>query len=74
VFKADDFEHITRSARDLTLVQTASVTLSQAVEAAQGAVPGGFVYWAIPTIRDTRSGFGVYVYGTDKKVHYFFVS
>jgi hypothetical protein len=23
---------------------------------------------------DTRSGYGVYVYGTDKKVHYFFVS
>jgi hypothetical protein len=74
IFKADDFEHITRSARDLTLVQTASLTLRQAVDAAQAAVPGGFVYWAIPTIRDTRSGYGVYVYGVDKKVHYFFVS
>jgi hypothetical protein len=74
VFKADDFEHITRSTRDLTLVQTAGVTLAQAVDAAAAAVPGGFVYWAIPTIRDTRSGFGVYVYGADKKVHYFFVS
>ncbi len=74
VFQADDFEHITRSTRDLTLVQTASLTLRQAVDAAQAAVPGGFVYWAIPTIRDTRSGYGVYVYGKDAKVHYFFVS
>jgi hypothetical protein len=74
VFQATDFEHITRSSRDLTLVQTASLTLRQAVDAAQAAVPGGFVYWAIPTIRDTRSGYGVYVYGPDKKVHYFFVS
>jgi hypothetical protein len=73
-FQADDFEHITRSARDLTLVQTASLTLRAAVDAAQAASPGGFVYWAIPTIRDTRSGYGVYVYGADKKVHYFFVS
>ena len=37
-------------------------------------VPGGFVYWAIPTIRNARSGYGVYVYGADKKSHYFFVS
>lgn len=74
IFKADDFEHLTRSARDLTLVQTASVTLAQAVSAAQAAMPGGFVYWAVPTIRDARAGFGVYVYGTDKKAHYFFVS
>jgi hypothetical protein len=74
VFKADDFEHITRSTRDLTLVQTAGLTLRQAVAAAQAASPGGFVYWAIPTIRDTRAGYGVYVYGADNKAHYYFVS
>ena len=32
------------------------------------------VYWAIPTIRDTRAGYGVYVLGTDGKPHYFFIS
>jgi len=73
-FKVPDAEHLTRSARDLTLVQTASLTLREAVSAAQKMVPGGIVYWAIPTIRNVRSGYGVYVYGADKKSHYFFVS
>jgi hypothetical protein len=73
-FKVPDVEHLVRSARDLTLVQTASLTLRQAVDAAQKAVLGGFVYWAIPTIRETRSGYGVYVLGTDGKSHYFFIS
>jgi len=73
-FKVPDEEHLTRSARDLTLVQTASLTLRDAVYVAEDAVPGGFVYWAIPTIRDTRAGYGVYVYGKDKKAHYFFIS
>ena len=73
-FKVPDVEHLTRSARDITIVQTASLTLRQAVDSAQKAMPGGFVYWAIPTIRDTRAGYGIYVYGTDGKSHYFFIS
>lgn len=73
-FKADDKEHQVRSARDLTIVQTAGISLRGAVDAAEKAVNGGIVYWAIPTIRDTRSGYGVYVLGADKKAHYFFVS
>ncbi len=73
-FKVPDVEHLTRSSRDLTLVQTASLSLRDAIDAAQYAMPDGFVFWAIPTIRDTRSGYGVYVYGTDDKVHYFFIS
>ncbi len=73
-FKVPDVEHLTKSSRDLTIVQTSSLTLRQAVDAAQHAAPRGFVYWAVPTIRDSRSGYGVYVYGADKKAHYFFVS
>jgi hypothetical protein len=73
-FTVPDVEHLTKASRDLTLVQTSSLTLRQAVDAAQRAMPGGFVYWAIPTIRDTRAGYGVYIYGADKKAHYFFVS
>jgi hypothetical protein len=73
-FTVPDVEHLTRSARDLTLVQTANITLRQAVDAVDRAVPGGFVYWAIPTIRDTRSGYGVYTLGTDGQPHYFFVN
>jgi hypothetical protein len=73
-FTVPDAEHLTRSARDLTLVQTAALTLRDAVELAEWELPGGFVFWAIPTIRDTVSGYGVYVYGTDKKVHYLFIS
>ena len=74
VFKAEDKEHQVRSARDITLVQTAGLTLRAAVDAVEKANTGGIVYWAIPTIRDTRSGYGVYVLGADKKTHYFFVS
>ncbi len=73
-FKVPDVEHLTRSARDLTIVQAAGLSLREAVSAAEHALPGGFVFWAIPTIRDTRAGYGVYVYGTDKKAHYFFIS
>lgn len=73
-FVVPDEEHLTRAARDLTLVQTASLSLLDAVTQAEQAVPGGFVYWAVPTIRGTRSGYGVYVYGADNTVHYFFVS
>jgi hypothetical protein len=73
-FDVPDFEHVTRSARDLTLVQCASLSLREAVEVAEWAMPDGFVFWAIPTIRDTRAGYGVYVYGEDGKAHYFFIS
>ncbi len=73
-FKMPDFEHVSRAARDLTLVQTASLTLRQAVDAVNDKMPDGFVFWAIPTIRDTRAGFGVYTLGADNKAHYFFVS
>ncbi len=72
-FADDDVEHQTRSARDLTLVQTASLTLADAVWAADQALPRGFVYWAIPTIRDGRSGYGVYSLADDDTVHYFFI-
>jgi hypothetical protein len=73
-FTVPDVEHLTRSSRDLTLVQTAGLSLREAVDVAQSAIPDGFVFWVIPTIRDTRSGYGVYVYGSDGSVHYFFIS
>jgi hypothetical protein len=73
-FTVPDVEHLTRAARDLTLVQTAGLTLRQAVAAVDQAMPSGFVYWAIPTIRDTRAGYGVYTLGADGQPHYFFVS
>lgn len=73
-FAVPDAEHLTRSARDLTLVQTSSLTLSETVEWVEDAFPGGIVYWAIPTLRGTRAGYGVYLYGTDGKSHYFFIS
>jgi hypothetical protein len=72
--KVPDVEHLKRAARDLTLVQAASLTLRQAVDAIDRAVPGGFVYWAVPTIRETRAGYGVYTLGMDSQPHYFFVS
>ena len=73
-FKVPDVEHLTTASRDLTLVQTAGLTLRDAVHAAEEAMAGGVVYWAIPTIRDTRAGYGVYVLGADGASHYFFIS
>jgi hypothetical protein len=73
-FDVPDAEHLTRSSRDLTIVQTASLSLSDAVEMVEDALPGGTVFWAIPTVRGTRSGFGIYALGCDGKQHYFFVS
>lgn len=73
-FKVPDAEHLTRSARDLTIVQAAGLTLRDAVASAEHAVPGGFVYWAIPTIRDTRAGYGVYVRAKNGTSHYLFIS
>jgi hypothetical protein len=72
-FALDDVEHQTRSARDLTIVQTANLTLREAVDAAQAQMPDGFVYWAIPTIREGNAGYGIYVLGADDRAHYFFV-
>jgi hypothetical protein len=73
-FTVPDVAHVTRSSRDLTLVQIAGLSLKQAVEIAQSQLPDGFVFWAIPTIRDTRAGYGVYIQAKDGTVHYFFVS
>jgi hypothetical protein len=73
-FEVPDEEHLTRAARDLTLVQTAKLTLRDAVAKADAKFPGGFVYWAIPTIRDNRAGYGVYVRDCNGKSHYFFIS
>src|SRR5581483_8433999 len=49
-----DQEHLTRSARDLTLMQLSSVSLADVVWDASWE---GQVYWAIPTIRQGRAGF-----------------
>jgi hypothetical protein len=73
-FTVPDVEHLTRSSRDLTLVQAAGMSLREAVDVVQDASPDGFIFWVIPTIRSTRAGYGVYVYGSDGSVHYFFVS
>jgi hypothetical protein len=73
-FTVPDVEHLTRSSRDLTIVQAASLSVRDAADVAQLAMPDGFVFWVIPTIRDTRAGYGVYVYGSDGKPHYFFIS
>jgi hypothetical protein len=73
-FTVPDAEHLTRSSRDLTLVQAAGFGLRTAVWFAEQAMPDGFVYWAIPTIRDTRAGYGIYMLGADGKAHYFFIS
>ena len=73
-FTVPDEEHLTRSSRDLTLVQTARMSLLDAVTRVESQMPGGFVFWAIPTLRDTRSGYGLYVLASDGSVHYFFVS
>ncbi len=73
-FKVPDAEHLTRSAHDLTLVQTANLSLREAVAVAEEQIDGGVVYWAIPTIHGTQSGYGVYVLDGQNKTHYFFIS
>lgn len=73
-FDVPDEVHVTRATRDLTLVQTASLSLHDAVVSAQGQIAGGIAYWAVPTIRGTRAGYGVYVLAPDNTAHYFFVS
>jgi len=73
-FTVPDAEHLTRSARDLTLTQTAGLSLKEAISVAQSMIPDGMVFWAIPTIRDTRAGYGIYILDRYDTVHYFFVS
>jgi hypothetical protein len=73
-FDVPDEEHVTRSARDLTLVQTQTMSLLDAVTKAEGLIAGGVVFGAIPTIRGTRSGYGVYILAPDNSVHYYFLS
>jgi hypothetical protein len=73
-FDVPDEEHVTRSARDLTLVQTSNVSLLDAVLKAESRFSHGFVYWAIPTIRGTRAGWGVYVLDANNVTHYLFIS
>src|SRR5262249_33967392 len=50
--------HLTRSSRDLTLVQLSRYTVADAVAWGEEY---GTVYWAIPTIRSHRAGYGVYI-------------
>jgi hypothetical protein len=73
-FDVPDVEHVTRSARDVTLVQTMNMSILDAIDRAQFEIQDGIVYWAIPTIRGTRAGFGVYVLAPDNTTHYFFIS
>ena len=73
-FDVPDEEHVTRSARDLTLVQTSTISILGAVQKAESMFSNAFVYWAIPTIRGTRSGWGVYVLDSNNRTHYLFIS
>jgi hypothetical protein len=41
---------------------------------AESKFSNGFVYWAIPTRRGTRSGWGVYILDANNKSHYLFIS
>jgi hypothetical protein len=73
-FDVPDEEHVTRSARDLTLAQTSTISLLGAVQKAESRYSNAFVYWAIPTVRGTRSGWGVYVLDGNNQSHYLFIS
>ncbi|MGE5183878.1 MAG: hypothetical protein ACM31C_17530 [Acidobacteriota bacterium] len=73
-FDVPDEEHVTKAARDLTLIQTQDMPLLGAVEKAESLISGGIVYWAIPTIRGTRAGYGVYILAPDGSSHYYFLS
>jgi len=65
-----DQEHLTRSSRDLTLIQLSSKTLA---DAALDWSWQGSVYWAIPTIRKGRAGYGVYVLDCNDTTRWHFV-
>lgn len=71
-FAGDDAEHQTRSARDLTLVQTSALSLLDAVTRVQEKARAGVVVWAVPTMRDQRAGYGVYVLSPEGRLRYFF--
>jgi hypothetical protein len=73
-FAVPDEEHLTRSARDLTLIQASAMSLRDAIAAAQAKYPGSIVYWAIPTRRGTTAGYGIYVLDGANASHYLFVS
>jgi hypothetical protein len=73
-FAVPDEEHLTRSARDLTLIQASAISLRDAITSAQAKYPGSIVYWAIPTRRGTTAGYGVYVLDGANASHYLFVS
>jgi hypothetical protein len=73
-FDVPDEEHVTKAARDLTLIQSQTMPLLGAVEKAESLISGGIVYWAIPTIRGTRAGYGVYILAPDGTSHYYFLS
>jgi hypothetical protein len=73
-FDVPDVEHVTRSARDLTLVQTMRMSITNAIAKAESLINHGVVYWVIPTIRGPRAGFGVYVLDQANQTHYLFIS
>lgn len=68
-----DEEHLKIGSRDLTIVQTAGLSLREAIERVNEKQPG-FVYFAIPTIRDGQPGYGIYTLDSYDKSHYFFVN
>ena len=65
-----DFEHLARSTRDLTIVQLSKLTLRDAISRGKYF---GFVYWAIPTMQNGRTGYGVYAVDDDGDSQYVFV-
>lgn len=65
-----DFEHLTRSTRDLTIVQLSKLSLRDAI--ARGGY-FGFVYWAIPTMQAGRAGYGVYAIDDEGHSQYVFM-
>jgi hypothetical protein len=70
VFK--DAEHLTRSSFDLTVLQMGHMSLAAAIRHALARQPG-VPYWAVPTLRGTKPGVGVYVKSDNGKTHYVFV-
>ena len=65
----EDKKHLTRSAMQLTLVQTSKLTLTEAIKKAEAAQPGT-VYSVIPAIKDGNPVFDVLIATTDgKSVH-----
>lgn len=62
----EDKKHLTRSAMQLTLVQTSKLSLAEAVKKAEVAQPGT-VYSAIPSVKDGNPVFDVKVATADGK-------